>query len=204
MADGGLVASSRYGPVAAGRCAIFRFLRVNTASTCAKCHSVIPASQPVRCGVLGLRRAVSGRLVRTDSSAVVKFNLVDSSENQGDGPNGQGLPKFIVDEIEAVQQRRRSDRAQTTSSSNTSSTGPSPDYCATLGSAIASTLGTRAFQSIWRAVSSRCRCPVDPETFRDTYQDYTPYVQTVGANPLRSSILQVGDAFGRRRSAARR
>ena len=26
--------------------------------------------------------------------------------------------------------------------------------------------------------------PVDPETFRDTYQGYTPYVQTVGGNPF--------------------
>ena len=43
--------------------------------------------------------------------------------------------------------------------------------------------------------------PVDPETFRDTYQDYTPYEQAVGPNPFifsdpkMGARLSVGDAL---------
>ncbi|MBV8067197.1 MAG: hypothetical protein JO113_04405, partial [Candidatus Eremiobacteraeota bacterium] len=43
--------------------------------------------------------------------------------------------------------------------------------------------------------------PVDPETFRDTYQPYTPYVQIVGRNPFNffdpamGARVSIGDAL---------
>ena len=37
---------------------------------------------------------------------------------------------------------------------------------------------------------------VDPETFRDTYQSYTPYVQTVGSNPFNFFDPKIGARLG--------
>src|SRR5579863_4684035 len=69
--------------------------------TCKKCHSVIPHLNQFGAAFLAYGERFPGVSSGPAFPLSVKANLVDSSEYQGDGPNGQGLPKLIVDEIEA-------------------------------------------------------------------------------------------------------
>jgi hypothetical protein len=110
-------------------------------------------------------------------------NLVDSSEYQGSGPNGQGLPKAIVDEIEAFSSATIGSRANFFVEQYLVDGGEP-------GLLRDAWINERL--NPWEARipvyvqggQFTLPLPVDPETFRDTYQDYTPYVQTVGKNPF--------------------
>src|ERR1700733_7851617 len=69
--------------------------------TCEKCHSVIPHLNEFGAAFLAYGERLPGVSSGPAFPISVKLNAVDSSEYQGDGPNGQGLPKAIVDEVEA-------------------------------------------------------------------------------------------------------
>ncbi|HEY1868412.1 MAG TPA: hypothetical protein VGG70_08930, partial [Candidatus Cybelea sp.] len=69
--------------------------------TCAKCHSVIPHLNDFGAAFLANGERFPGISSGPAIPLSTKVNVVDSSAYQGDGPNGQGLPKLIVDEIEA-------------------------------------------------------------------------------------------------------
>jgi hypothetical protein len=151
--------------------------------TCEKCHSVIPHLNEF--GAAFLANGERFPIVSSGRAFPIAFkaNLVDSSRNQGSGPNGAGLPKAIVDEVEAF---------------TTGTIGTRADYFAEQyiidggerGLLHDAWIGERV--NPWTARIPvflqggmfTLPQPVDPETFRDTYQDYTPLTMTVGANPF--------------------
>src|SRR5579875_3649102 len=150
--------------------------------TCQKCHSVIPHLNEFGAAFLAYGERLPGVTAGPAFPIAVKANLVVSSANQGDGPGGAGLPKAIVDEIEVF---------------TTGTIGSRADYFAEQyvvdggehGLLHDAWIGERI--NPWDAkipVEAQAGMftlpqPVDPETFRDSYQDYTPLTQTVGANP---------------------
>ena len=68
--------------------------------TCDKCHSVIPHLNEFGAAFMANGYRIPGVKPGPAFPISAKTNLVDSSQNQGDGPNGAGLPKAIVDEVE--------------------------------------------------------------------------------------------------------
>src|SRR5580704_9145513 len=68
--------------------------------SCVKCHSVIPHLNEFGAAFMASGYRIPGVKPGPAFPISAKANLVASSENQGDGPNGAGLPKQIVDEIE--------------------------------------------------------------------------------------------------------
>src|SRR5580658_5252773 len=68
--------------------------------TCEKCHSVIPHLNEFGAAFQAFGDRIPGVQPGPAFPISTKANLLDSSANQGDGPNGAGLPKAIVDEIE--------------------------------------------------------------------------------------------------------
>ncbi len=142
-----------------------------------------PASQRVRGRLLSQRGTLPGNQLRPAIPLSVKVNLVDSSEYQGEGPDGQGLPKAIVDEIEAFSSATLGSRANYFVEQYIVDGGEPGllrdawinDRVNPWNAKIPVTLQGGQFT---------LPLPVDPETFRDTYQAYTPYEQTVGGNPF--------------------
>ena len=70
--------------------------------TCQKCHSQVP-----RLNEFGQHFAANGYRILgvapgPATPVSIRFNFVASSERQGDGPDGTGLPKAIVDEVELL------------------------------------------------------------------------------------------------------
>ena len=68
--------------------------------TCSKCHSVIPHLNEFGAAFMASGYRIPGVKPGPAFPVSAKVNLVDSSENQGEGPDGAGLPKAIVDEVE--------------------------------------------------------------------------------------------------------
>jgi hypothetical protein len=68
--------------------------------TCARCHSVIPHLNDFGAAIMASGYRIPGVQPGPAFPLAGKTNLVGSSENQGSGPNGAGLPKAIVDEVE--------------------------------------------------------------------------------------------------------
>jgi hypothetical protein len=125
----------------------------------------------------------------------MKLNLVDSSQFQGEGRDGAGLPKAIVDEIELFASGTLGARANYFVEQYVIDGG-------TPGLLRDAWINQRV--TPWNArVPVQLQVgqftlplPVDPETFRDTYQDYTPYEQSVGANPFIFSDPKLGMRVG--------
>jgi hypothetical protein len=123
-----------------------------------------------------------------------KTNLVDSSQNQGDGPNGAGLPKAIVDEVEIFTAGAIGSRASYL-----------VEQYAVDGGLPGLTRDAWAIDRLnpWdakiplyvQAGSFTLPLPVDPETFRDSYQNYTIYTQTVGTNSFNFFDPKIGARF---------
>jgi hypothetical protein len=163
--------------------------------TCEKCHSVIPHLNEFGAAFLAFGERLPGVSSGSAFPIAAKVNLVDSSENQGNGPNGAGLPKAIVDEIELF---------------TTGTLGSRADYFVEQYAVDGGEHGLLRDAWIsdrvnpWNARipvylqggSFTLPLPVDPETFRDTYQDYAPYVQTVGANPFNFFDPKMGLRLG--------
>ncbi|MBV8490801.1 MAG: hypothetical protein JO199_09770 [Candidatus Eremiobacteraeota bacterium] len=112
-----------------------------------------------------------------------KLNLVDSSAYQGDGPNGAGLPKAIVDEIELFAAGAVGSRGSFFVEKYAVD-GGQPGRIREAWVTTRANPWTARIPVYVQAGSFTLPLPVDPETFRETYQDYTPYVQTVGTNPF--------------------
>ena len=120
-----------------------------------------------------------------------KANLVDSSEKQGEGPDGAGLPKAIVDEIELFTAGAIGTRASYLVEQYVVDGGmPGLTRDAWITDRV----------NPWQARipvyvqggSFTLPLPVDPETFRDSYQGYTLYEQTVGANSFNFFDPKIG------------
>lgn len=159
--------------------------------TCAKCHSVIPHLNEFGAAFLANGERFPGISSGPAIPLATKVNVVDSSEYQGEGPNGQGLPKLIVDEIEAFTSATIGSRANFFVEQYLVDGGE-------LGQLreawVADRINPWGSRIPLQAQGGKFTLPlpVDPETFRDTYQQYTPYVQQVGANPFELFDAQPG------------
>lgn len=151
--------------------------------TCEKCHSVIPHLNAFGAAFLAYGERFPGISSGPAIPVAVKMNLVDSSENQGSGPNGAGLPKAIVDEVEAFSTGTIGSRANFFVEQYVVDGG---EHGLLRDAWLADRVNPwQARIPIMAQVGQfTLPLPVDPETFRDTYQDYTVYTQTVGANPF--------------------
>lgn len=151
--------------------------------TCQKCHSVVP-----HLNAFGLHFAAGGyRIPRVSPGPAfpvsVKVNLVASSQYQGSGPDGAGLPKAIVDEVELL---------------TAGLVGTRGDYFVEQYAVDGGEPGLlREGWLNYRAGPWASRTPVfvqaglmtlplpvDPETFRETYEHYALFDQTIGTNPF--------------------
>jgi hypothetical protein len=151
--------------------------------TCSKCHSVIPHLNDFGAAFMASGYRIPGVKPGPAFPLSAKINLLDSSEKQGDGPDGAGLPKAIVDEVELFTAGAIGSRASYL-----------VEQYAVDGGEHGLTRDAWVYDRVnpWdaripvyvQAGSFTLPVPVDPETFRDSYQDYTPFVQTVGANPF--------------------
>ncbi|HTU81366.1 MAG TPA: hypothetical protein VMF61_04505 [Candidatus Acidoferrales bacterium] len=151
--------------------------------TCRKCHTVIPHLTQFGDAFMASGDRIPGVQPGDAIPFAFKVNLVDSSENQGPGPNGEGLPKEIVDEVELF----------TAGAIGTRGSFYVEKYAVDGG--FPGRIREMWFNDRVNPWSSRIpvyvqagsftlSLPVDPETFRESYQDYAPYVQTVGNNPF--------------------
>lgn len=159
--------------------------------TCEKCHSVIPHLNTFGAAFMAYGFRIPGVKPGPAFPVSTKVNLVDSSQNQGNGPNGAGLPKAIVDEVELFTSGAIGNRASYLVEQYVVDGGEP-------GSTRDAWVNERV--NPWEAKipvyvqggQFTLPLPVDPETFRDTYQHYTPYSQTVGSNPFNFFDPKVG------------
>ena len=164
--------------------------------TCQKCHSVIPHLNAFGAAFLANGERLPQIAADPDALPVsMKVNLVGSSVNQGSGPNGAGLPKAIVDEIELFASGTIGTRANYFVE----------QYAVDGGEhGLLRDMWIEDRVNPWQArvpVSAQIGqftlpLPVDPETFRDSYQDYTVYTQTAGANPFTFFAPHLGGRVG--------
>jgi len=166
--------------------------------SCSKCHSVVPHLNEFGAAFMASGYRIPGVKPGPAFPISAKANLVDSSENQGNGENGAGLPKAIVDEIELF-----------TASGIGSRASYLVEQYAVDGGMPGLTRDAWMIDRVnpWdakipvqvQAGSFTLSLPVDPETFRETAAHYSAYDQTVGANrfnffdPKIGARLQVGD-----------
>jgi hypothetical protein len=163
--------------------------------TCEKCHSVIPHLNDFGAAFMAAGYRIPGVQPGPAFPISAKANLVDSSENQGDGPNGAGLPKDIVDEIEIFTAGAIGTRASYL-----------VEQYAVDGGMHGLTRDAWVIDRInpWdaripvsvQAGSFTLPLPVDPETFRDSYQGYAVYTQTVGTDPFTFFDPKIGARLG--------
>jgi hypothetical protein len=163
--------------------------------TCEKCHSVMPHLNAFGAAFLASGYRIPGVQPGPAFPLSAKANLVDSSENQGDGPDGAGLPKAIVDEIEIF----------TAGAIGTRASYLVEQYAVDGGMhGLLRDAWVNDRINPWnaripvyaQAGSFTLPLPVDPETFRETYQGYAIDNQTVGANPFTFFDPKIGARIG--------
>jgi hypothetical protein len=159
--------------------------------TCEKCHSVIPHLNEFGAAFLANGYRIPGVQPGPAFPISSKVNLVDSSQNQGSGPNGAGLPKAIVDEVEIFTAGAIGTRASYLVEQYAVD-GGMPGL--TRDAWIIDRLNPwDARVPIFAQVGSfTLPLPVDPETFRDSYQNYTLYTQTVGQDSFNFFDPKIG------------
>lgn len=159
--------------------------------TCEKCHSVIPHLNEFGAAFMASGYRIPGLQPGPAFPVSGKINLVDSSEHQGDGPDGQGLPKAIVDEIELFTAGAIGTRASYLAEQYVVDGG---EHGLLRDAWVIDRLNPwQARIPLYvQAGSFTLPLPVDPETFRDSYADYAPLVQTVGTNPFNFFDPKIG------------
>jgi hypothetical protein len=163
--------------------------------TCAKCHSVIPHLNQFGAAFMAYGYRIPGVAPGPAFPISTKVNLVDSSEYQGSGPNGAGLPKAIVDEIEAFTAGAIGSRASFLVEQYVVDGGEPGELRDAWITDRVNPWNARIPVYV-QGGSFTLPLPVDPETFRDTYQNYTVYVQTVGDNPFNFFDPKMGLRLG--------
>jgi hypothetical protein len=145
--------------------------------SCQKCHSAIPSLNDFGRAFLANGYHLPGTTPGGAFPISAKANLLYTS-----APD-PGLPKAVVDEIEVL---------------TAGTIGPRTNYFVeqyvvdggqhgNLREAWAGTFVTPIDARVpvyVRAGQYTLSLPVDPETFRESYNDYALFVQTVGANPF--------------------
>ena len=159
--------------------------------TCAKCHSVVPHLNAFGAAFMANGDRIPGVQPGPAFPLSTKLNLLDSSEHQGDGQDGAGLPKAIVDEIELFTAGGIGTRSSYFVEQYVVDGG---QHGSTRDAWVTDRLNpwSAKIPLYVQAGSFTLPLPVDPETFRDTYQDYTLDVQTVGANPFNFFEPKIG------------
>ncbi len=159
--------------------------------TCQKCHTVIPHLNAFGARFLAGGDRLPGVSAGSALPLALKVNLVDSSANQGSGENGAGLPKAIVDEIELFSAGTIGSRGSFFVEQYVVDGGePGLLREAWINDRI--NPWSSKIPLYAQAGSFTLPLPVDPETFRETYQHYTLYDQTVGSNPFNFFDPKVG------------
>lgn len=163
--------------------------------TCEKCHSVIPHLNAFGAAFMASGYRIPGVKPGPAFPISAKTNLVDSSMNQGEGPNGAGLPKAIVDEVEIFTAGAVGSRASYL-----------VEQYAVDGGMPGLTRDAWVIDRVnpWdaripvyvQAGSFTLPLPVDPETFRDTYQGYSVFNQAVADNPFIFFDPKIGGRVG--------
>lgn len=159
--------------------------------TCQKCHTVIPHLNDFGAHFLASGDRIPGVQPGPAFPISIKANLLDSSENQGAGQNGQGLPKAIVDEIEVFTAGAIGTRGSYFVEQYAVDGGEHGlDRDAWVNDRI--NPWNASVPLYVQAGSFTLPLPVDPETFRESYQDYALFVQTVGNNPFDFFAPKIG------------
>src|SRR6185312_780969 len=151
--------------------------------TCAKCHSVIPHLNEFGAAFLANGERFPGVAAGPAFPISMKANLVDSSAFQGEGPGGAGLPKALVDEIELFTSGTVGSRANYFVEQYLVD-GGQPGLLRDAWIDDRVTPWNARIPVQLQAGQFTLPLPVDPETFRDSYQGNTPYEQRVGPNPF--------------------
>ncbi len=159
--------------------------------SCEKCHSVMPHLTPFGAAFLAAGYRIPGVQPGPAFPLSAKANLVDSSEQQGDGPGGAGLPKAIVDEIELFTAGAIGTRASYLVEQYAVD-GGTPGLTRDAWVYDRVNPWTARIPVYVQAGSFTLPLPVDPETFRESYQGYALYEQTVGANPFNFFDPKIG------------
>ncbi len=162
--------------------------------TCAKCHSVIPHLNQFGAAFLAYGERLPGVSSGPTVPVSLKTNLVDSTQQQGDGPGGRGLPRAIVDEVEAFTSATIGSRANYFVEQYVVDGGePGLLRDAWIGERV--NPWNARIPVYMQGGQFTLPLPVDPETFRDSYEDYAPYVQTAGENPFTFFDPKLGARF---------
>ncbi len=154
--------------------------------TCEKCHSVIPHLNAFGAAFMANGYRIPGVKPGPAFPISAKTNIVASSEIQG-----VGLPKDIVDEIETFTAGAIGNRASYL-----------VEQYVVDGGMRGLTRDAWVIDRVnqWdaripvfaQAGSFTLPLPVDPETFRDSYQGYAVMEQTVGNNPFNFFDPKIG------------
>ncbi|MGA3038292.1 MAG: hypothetical protein ABSE64_12510 [Vulcanimicrobiaceae bacterium] len=154
--------------------------------TCEKCHSVIPHLNAFGAAFMANGYRIPGVKPGPAFPISAKTNLVASTEVQG-----QGLPKDIVDEVETFTAGAIGNRASYL-----------VEQYVVDGGMRGLTRDAWVIDRVnpWsarvpifvQAGSFTLPVPVDPETFRDSYQGYAVMEQTVGNNPFNFFAPKIG------------
>lgn len=167
--------------------------------SCMKCHSVIPELNTFGAQFMAHGDRILGVSPGPAFPLSAKINLVASNVNQGPGPEGSGLPKAIVDEIELFAAGAIGERADYFAEQYVVDGGEPGDLREAWIEYRIDPWQARVPVSL-QAGQFGLPLPVDPETFRRSYQHYTVYDQTVGNNPFSffepkdGAVLNLGNA----------
>ncbi|MBV8354817.1 MAG: hypothetical protein JO101_05825, partial [Candidatus Eremiobacteraeota bacterium] len=163
--------------------------------TCQKCHSVVPHPNAFGAGFMASGYRIPGIQPGAAFPISSKVNLVASSANQGSGENGAGLPKAIVDEIELFTSGALGSHGSYFVEQYVLD-GAMPGLVRDAWIAERVNPWSARIPVYVQAGSFTLPLPVDPETFRETYQHYAVYDQTVGANPFAFFDPKIGVRAG--------
>lgn len=161
--------------------------------SCSKCHLVIPHLNEFGAAFLAEGYRIPGAKPGPAFPISAKANLIASSENQG-----PGLPKQVVDEVEAFTAGAIGSRASFLAEQYIVD-GGMPGL--TRDAWVIDRLNpwdAKVALSL-QAGSFTLPLPVDPETFRESVQHYAVFDQTVGTNtfnffdPKIGARLQIGN-----------
>ncbi|MGH7715116.1 MAG: hypothetical protein ACREML_03865, partial [Vulcanimicrobiaceae bacterium] len=159
--------------------------------TCEKCHSVIPHLNAFGAAFMANGYRIPGVKPGPAFPISSKANLIASSINQGDGPGGAGLPKDIVDEVEIFTAGAIGNRASYLVEQYAVD-GGMPGLARDAWVIDRVNPWNARLPLYVQAGSFTLPLPVDPETFRDSYQGYALFGQTVGNNPFNFFDPKIG------------
>ena len=159
--------------------------------SCQKCHTVAPHLTTFGAHFAAAGYRIPGVTPGPVFPLAMKLNLVAANRNQGSGPDGQGLPKAIVDEVELL----------TAGTAGSRGSYFIEQYAVDGGEPGLLREGWLQYRAVpWsariplsvRAGLMTLPLPVDPETFRESYLHYSVFDETAGQNPFNFFDPKIG------------